>query len=276
MQPQQHMYLLVDAGNTHVHLNLGNAGRMHLPVPLKINLDELSSETANQSVVKIVDKFKEHSKKGNTEFAVVASVIPSMNKLIENWIIKNFGIPSHFISYLSPGMVDLDYPKPETIGIDRLANAVACAKKGNLPSVVVDFGTATTFDVINKNGAYCGGIIAPGISLMTDYLHEKTELLPKITLNNPKSNIGKSTTEAMQIGAIDGYKGLIKQILEGIGAELQSDVLDVIFTGGCTEIIRIRNEDLNSKISFTIRSHVNENITMEGLGILAPQIQDIS
>ena len=97
--------------------------------------------------------------------------------------------------------VTVDYPQPETIGADRLANAMAAAHLYGAPSVVVDFGTALTFDVVNDQKAYVGGIIAPGISLMTDYFHEKTALLPKITVADPKAIIGKSTEQAMQIGS---------------------------------------------------------------------------
>lgn len=97
-------------------------------------------------------------------------------------------------------VVDIDYPRPETIGPDRLANAVAAAHFG-AQTVVVDFGTAVTFDVVDRKGRYVGGIIAPGLSAMTDYLHEKTALLPRIRIREIKSPIGKSTEEAMLVDA---------------------------------------------------------------------------
>ena len=87
--------------------------------------------------------------------------------------------------------VGIDYPKPNTIGPDRLANAVAVARHFGAPSVVVDFGTAVTFDVVNRAGNYVGGIIAPGLAAMTDYLHEKTALLPRIKIREEKAVIGK-------------------------------------------------------------------------------------
>src|SRR5437899_2086157 len=101
--------------------------------------------------------------------------------------------------------VGIDYPRPETIGPDRLANAVAARHHFGAPVVVVDFGTAVTFDVVNRAGDYAGGIIAPGLAAMTDYLHEKTALLPSIKIREIKRVIGKSTEEAMLIGAVHGY-----------------------------------------------------------------------
>lgn len=269
------MYLLVDAGNTHIHLNLGDSVKLYMDVPITIEVDDLKSMMSDPlGKASLPESFNEHLIAGSLEFAIVASVIPSMNPVIEDWIKSCFCVPSHIVSHKSPGMVKLDYPNPETIGIDRLANSVSCVNNKPLPAVVVDFGTATTFDVINKNGAYCGGIIAPGISLMTDYLHEKTELLPKIHLTKPESHIGKSTTQAMQIGATEGYKGLIKQILKGIACELEEEQIHVTFTGGCAEIIQINDADLNDlSDQFKFSSHIDQNVTMEGLRLLAREIE---
>ena len=94
----------------------------------------------------------------------------------------------------------IDYPKPDSIGPDRLANAVAACASFGAPVVVVDFGTAVTFDVVDGKGNYVGGIIAPGLAAMTNYLHEKTALLPKIEIREIKTAIGKSTEEAMLVG----------------------------------------------------------------------------
>src|SRR3989442_6205956 len=103
--------------------------------------------------------------------------------------------------------VGIDYPEPETIGRDRLANAVAVRHRFGAPAVVVDFGTAVTFDVVNAKGEYVGGIIAPGLSAMTEYLHEKTALLPNIKIREIRTVIGKNTEQAMLIGAVHGYRG---------------------------------------------------------------------
>ena len=111
---------------------------------------------------------------------------------------------------------------PKTIGPDRLANAVAARQRFGAPVVVVDFGTAVTFDVVDAKGNYVGGIIAPGLAAMTDYLHEKTALLPKIKIREVKTAIGKSTEQAMLIGAVHGYRGLVRELIARIEARVEA------------------------------------------------------
>jgi type III pantothenate kinase len=121
-----------------------------------------------------------------------------------------------------PGLdlgIGIDYPDPDSIGADRLANAAACALLHGAPGIVVDFGTAVTFDVISKSGNYIGGVIAPGLNAMTGYLHDRTALLPNIKLREPRSAVGRSTEQAMLSGAVHGYRGLVKEILARIRAE---------------------------------------------------------
>jgi type III pantothenate kinase len=98
--------------------------------------------------------------------------------------------------------------------------------------VVVDFGTAVTFDVVDRRGDYVGGVIAPGLAAMTDYLHEKTALLPRIRIREVRGAIGRSTEEAMLIGAVHGYRGLIRELLRNLKRELKTRTLPVIATGG--------------------------------------------
>jgi type III pantothenate kinase len=134
--------------------------------------------------------------------------------------------------------VGIDYPDPKSIGPDRLANAAACAALHGFPAIVVDFGTAVTFDVLSTNGAYIGGVIAPGLNAMTGYLHEKTALLPRVTLREPKSAVGRTTREAMLSGAVHGYRGLVREILARITAEeFPKKKPTVVATGGDAELI---------------------------------------
>ena len=104
------------------------------------------------------------------------------------------------------------------------------------PAIVIDFGTAVTFDVISAAGAYCGGVIAPGLGAMNEYLHRKTALLPLIELAEPESAIGKSTVEAMRAGAVYGYRGLVKEIITQIKNEMRGE-LTIIATGGDAALI---------------------------------------
>ncbi len=156
--------------------------------------------------------------------------------------------------------VEIDYPKPATIGGDRLANAAAVRQLCGGPAVVVDFGTAVTFDILSKRNAYLGGVIAPGLEAMTDYLYQRTALLPKIKPAEPVSAIGKSTREAMLAGAIHGYRGLVREILLQIRRELGAGRrCHVVATGGYAEFIAAGLPEIKL---------VHPHLTLEGLRII--------
>lgn len=162
------------------------------------------------------------------EKVILSSVVPAQNATVLKALPDTLVIGPH----LNLG-VGIDYPDPLTIGADRLANAAACAELGNFPAIVVDFGTAVTFDVISAAGNYIGGVIAPGLNAMTHYLHERTALLPSITLHEPQSAIGRSTRDAMLSGAFYGYRGLIRGILDNIQAEAFPEKMPFLMaTGG--------------------------------------------
>lgn len=158
--------------------------------------------------------------------------------------------------------VAVDFPSPESVGADRLANAAAVAGLGGaLPAVVVDFGTAVTFDVIAGGPAYIGGAIAPGLGLMRDYLHQRTALLPEIDLREPPTAIGKSTIEAMLSGAVHGYRGLVREILARVTEELNSPRPPrVIATGGHAELIAAGLPEIDA---------VDQLLTLRGIAIIA-------
>ena len=140
---------------------------------------------------------------------VVSSVVPQKNKAIAT------AAGSARVLFLSPKLdlgVGIDYPAPRSIGADRLANAAAVAQLYGYPAIVVDFGTAVTFDVVSARGDYVGGVIAPGLEAMTSFLYQRTALLPKLTLREPKRAIGKTTRDAMMSGAVFGYRGLVREI----------------------------------------------------------------
>ena len=136
--------------------------------------------------------------------------------------------------------------EPETIGPDRLANAVAVRKHFGAPAVVVDFGTAVTFDVVDRVGNYIGGIITPGLAAMTDYLHEKTALLPRIKIREIRGAVGKSTEQAMLIGTVHGYRGLVRELIAELKRELKAKNLPVMATGGCAELIAAKLPEITA------------------------------
>ena len=178
---------------------------------------------------------------------ILSSVVPDKSKVVEAVFGKDrvLGVSSS----IELG-IGIDYPAPETIGADRLANAAATVCYYGAPAVVVDFGTAVTFDILSGAGAYVGGVIAPGLSSMTEYMFDHEE---------PGSVIGKSTEEAMQAGAVLGYRGLVKDILAAIVDELGCETLPVVATGGYANLIAAGIPAIHL---------VHENLTLEGLRII--------
>jgi len=188
--------------------------------------------------------------------AMICSVVPHKDQVMRRVIERICHVQPVFLNASSVVGIGIKYPRPRTIGADRIANAIAARAKYGAPVVVVDFGTAVTFDVVNKEGDYVGGIIAPGLSAMTDYLHEKTALLPRIRIRDVESIIGKSTKEAMLIGAVHGYRGLIRGLIHELRLELKSKKLPVVSTGGYAELISRSVPEIG---------HVDPGLTMEGL-----------
>jgi type III pantothenate kinase len=155
--------------------------------------------------------------------------------------------------------VGIDFPDPNSIGADRLCNAVGVVTRYGSPAIVVDFGTAVTFDIISKNAEYIGGVIAPGLGVMTDYLYQRTALLPRIELEEPPAVIGKSTRGAMLAGAVYGYRGLVRQIVTEIVARLEGKAR-IVATGSYAPLIAAKLPELQI---------VDPDLTLEGLRIIA-------
>jgi type III pantothenate kinase len=152
--------------------------------------------------------------------------------------------------------IGVRYPRPKQIGADRLANAVGVTELYGAPAIVVDFGTAVTFDIVNSRREYVGGVIAPGLAAVTEYLYQRTALLPRITLAEPRSAVGKSTVEAMRVGAVVGYRGLVKEILAALRREPGMKRAVVVATGGYGELMARKIPEIH---------HVNPMLTLEGL-----------
>lgn len=192
------------------------------------------------------------------EAAVVCSVVPPKGVLLREAIAPT---PCAMVNPSLDLGIGLDYPEPDSIGADRLANAVAAATLYRLPAVVVDFGTALTFDIVSAEGSYLGGVIAPGLEAMTDYLHHRTAQLPRIALLEPPGIIGKSTKDAMLAGAVYGYRGLVREILSKLRESLSPDgPLKVVATGGYAELIAAGVPEIDE---------VQPLLTMDGLRLIA-------
>lgn len=214
-------FVLIDVSNSFTKIAF--ASREEVGVVERISTPELTAATLAEAL-------------GGRKFhhAVAASVVPDKNGAIE----KTIKTPLCWVGPKVKLGVGISYPQPDSIGADRLANAAAAAALHGVPSVVVDFGTAVTFDVISPAGDYVGGVIAPGLGVMTEYLHRRTALLPLIELRHPPRAVGHSTSEAMLSGAVYGYRGLVREILDQIRQEqFPSRRAKIIATGGDAELI---------------------------------------
>ena len=254
------MLLLFDIGNTNTHVGLADHRRVikHADVPARAWLDG----TAGAAV-------RRFAAGRMIEGAVLCSVVPRTTPFVRRFVAQLFrerrprdgtkaGARDTLLELTPKTLrgIGIDYPKPKSIGADRLANSVAARRRFGAPVVIVDFGTAVTFDVVNRAGNYAGGIIAPGLAAMTDYLHEKTALLPRIKIAEVKASIGKSTEQAMLIGAVHGYRGLVRELIGELKRELKTKHLPVVATGGYAGLIASVLPEISA---------VEPDLTLEGL-----------
>jgi type III pantothenate kinase len=246
-QPTSGVLLLLDIGNTHTHAALAHGQRLSRAVNLP---------TAAWQRGEMLAALLRHLREETPDHVALCSVVPDATSQAARMAKRVWGIkPFQLTSETSCG-VGIDYPTPDTIGPDRLANAIAARHRFGAPVVVVDFGTAVTFDVVNRSGDYVGGIIAPGLAAMTSYLHEKTALLPKIKIREVSAVVGKSTEQAMLIGAVHGYRGLIRELIQKLKSELKSRRLPVVATGGYAELMAKKLPEITA---------VDSLLTLKGL-----------
>ena len=272
--------LIVDNSNTRTKFALADGHQLD-PWRAIIPTPEISPKSLEECLADI-----------NWDASIISSVVPQKAAILASWLGNK---PCHQLSHLSKLPIGINYPKPEQIGADRLANAVGAHALFGSPCIVLDFGTAVTFDVIASaddrkevqapagDGAsaqraggvqahaddckevqashpsYQGGVIAPGLASMTEGLANRTALLPHITLQEPEYAIGKSTEQAMLAGAVYGYRGLVREILHNLNKEFPNDPL-VIATGGDAPLITRGLDEI---------THLAPDLTLEGLKIIA-------
>ena len=238
--------LLIDIGNGRTKLALASRDALH---------ERRETSTGGLSIASLTAALQ-----GWTFDRVVAcSVVPKATQVLRD----HFGDRLTELTHTANLGIGIRYPKPQSIGPDRLANALALsahyAKPGQ-PGIVIDFGTAVTFDVLSADHSYIGGVIAPGLRLMTDYLHERTALLPQVELREPDTAIGQSTEGAILAGAAIGYRGMVRGILEALGKELATDIPPVVVaTGGDVEWIVAGMTGIQA---------VDPDLTLHGLRLL--------
>jgi len=223
MATQAPFRLLLDIGNTHTHLGLADATRLRrfgkFPTGLWLK------GGAGAALEEFVGRRR-------VEAAGICSVVPRATPLAQRALRRRWKLDPYVLRAATLAGLELDYPQPGKVGADRLADALAARTLYGAPVVAVDFGTATTFDVVDARGRFVGGIIAPGIAVVTEYLHECTAQLPRVKLGGVRSLVGKNTREAIRIAAVRGYPGLVRELVGGLKHELRQPDLAVVATGG--------------------------------------------
>ena len=250
------LLLLFDVGNTHTHVGLADNHRVRR---------QTNIPTAWWFTGKATAAVRRFVGRRRISGVALCSVVPKATPQVERAARQiSGGIPLILTPRTVRG-VGIDYPNPNTIGPDRLANAVAVHHSFGAPAVVVDFGTAVTFDVVDRHGNYVGGIIAPGLAAMTDYLHDKTALLPRIRIRETDAVIGKNTAEAMLVGAVHGYRGLIRELVQELRRELGVRRLPVVATGGYAKLLAVKLPEITAVVPL---------LTLDGLRLTWLRAED--
>ncbi len=250
------MLLVVDAGNTNIvfaiHDDSGWRGSWRIRTDAQRTSDEYAVWL--NTLIGLSGLKRE-----NVSAAVIGTVVPAalyhLRRLCREW----FSVEPLIARASLDWGFEIRVDNPNEVGADRLLNALASHRRFGGPLIVVDFGTATTFDVVDGDGAYLGGVICPGINLSLEALHQAAARLPRIGIGRPQSVIGRSTVPAMQSGMYWGYIGLIEGLLNRIMAEFGGSML-VVATGGLAPLF--------SEGTLMIQ-HIEPDLTLDGLRLLA-------
>lgn len=250
------MLLVVDAGNTNIVFAVHDGATWRGTWRIATDAQRTSDEYA----VWLLTLLKHaRIKPSDIRRGVIGTVVPAtlyhLRRLCRDW----FAIEPLVARAALDWGFRIDVPRPEEVGADRLVNALAAHQLFGGPLIVVDFGTATTFDVVGGDGAYMGGVIAPGINLSIEALHQAAARLPRIGIGRPQGVIGKSTIPAMQSGIFWGYVGLVEGLVSRISGELGQD-LKVVATGGLAPLFGEGTPVL---------AHIEPELTLDGLRLLA-------
>ncbi len=192
----------------------------------------------------------------------ISSVVPPARPALEEMGLRYFGLQPLFIEATMDLGMPVRYNPPTDVGADRIVNAIAALAKFGAPAIVVDFGTATTFDAISAAGEYLGGVIAPGIGISAEALFLRAARLPRVEIRPPASVIGTSTVASMQSGLYWGYASLVDGVLKRMKCELENPT--VVSTGGLAELISPACEEIDS---------VDKNLTLEGMRLIFQRLR---
>ena len=247
--------LVIDVGNTNTVLGVFKGKGLLAQWRLTTN----RAQTADEYGILIRNLFSlEGIQADHISAIMVASVVPPLNMLLEEMAEKYFHLKAFF---LGPGVrtgMAIHYDNPQEVGADRIANSVAAFEKYGGPCVIVDFGTAITFDAVSEKGEYLGGVIAPGIGISSEALFQRAARLPRVEIREPQQVIGTNTVGSMQSGLFYGAVGLVDGILDRLYQTLGKKT-KVIATGGQASLIASASK---------YKPPVEPSLTLEGLRII--------
>jgi len=249
------MLLVIDVGNTNTVLGVFDGEELvhdwRIRTVIEHTVDEYGMVMYNlYKSSKISSKAIQH--------IIISCVVPPMLHILERVCEKYFQVEPLIVG---PGIktgMPIFYDNPREVGADRIVNAVAAYEKYRQEAIVVDFGTATTFDYVSQKGEYMGGCIAPGIVISSEALFKRASKLPRVDFSTPKSIIAKDTVSSMQAGIIFGYAGLVDGIVARMREEIQSNPL-VIATGGLARVVQSEAKSIGI---------VDEMLTLDGLRLI--------
>jgi type III pantothenate kinase len=249
------MLLVMDVGNTNTSLGVFEGERLawhwRLTTEKARTIDEYGIHARNLFAFAGLDF------KAITAVAI-ASVVPQLDYTLKRMSEVYFHLTPLFVDHTTDTGLTILYDPPSDVGADRIVDAVAALHKHGAPCIVVDFGTATNFEVIDEGGRYLGGVITPGISISTDALFARAARLPRVAIERPHNVIGASTIEAIQSGLYYGYAGLVDGILRRMIEELGRRPR-IVSTGGLAPLIATASEFIEV---------VDETLTLDGLRLV--------
>jgi len=251
------MLLAIDIGNTDTVVGLFDKSDLIDFFRVASN-HALTIDECGFFVTGLLEKLNVETKKINR--VIIASVVPRLTPVYEQMSQKYLSIKAFNVTADIKMPITIGYENPSEVGADRIANAVAACQKYGCPVIIVDFGTATTFDVIDKDAVYVGGVIAPGIKTAGSELARRAARLFEVNIEKPKNVIGRTTAESLKSGLFYGGIGQVDYLLKQIIAELGGGEMTVISTGGLSSEISNNSDYINS---------VEPTLTLNGLKIIA-------
>jgi len=249
------MLLVIDAGNTNTSLAVFNGAELmahwRLTTTVARTSDEYGSDARNLFQLAGMNF-------ADLEAIVIASVVPALNTTLKRMAEVYFKLTPQFVDHTTRTGLKILYQPPSDVGADRIVDAVAAVAKYGSPCIIVDFGTATTFNAINAAGEYVGGVITPGIMISAEALFARAAKLPRVDVKRPERVIGSSTVAAMQSGLYHGYAGLVDRVLERMIEEMAASPR-IIATGGLAPLIASASKFIET---------VDDTLTLDGLRIV--------